>query len=935
MCMSSFRPVAIAVLYSLWFTGVGASQIERPTDIPGCVVWLDAEDKGSLSLRTAGRFGGSPVSRWGNKADSSCSAVQTNSASQPTLVFGAMNGRDAICFDGNSQFLTLERDIRTAAGGASVFVVSYGPEVGSQTWQRLVAAYSGEGNWWEPPNWEVLRPCDDDGNPQPYTVKVFSLWEDGVVLENIRIGVAGPWDWGFLCGYIGEIVIYDRVLNQQERGQVRNYLARRWLDLSACKCNSPTWFNDLISPVTGENLLINPGFEFGTTTGWLDWMDFDLIVIGGQGNIPHSGSYCALAANRKNAWEGPGQSLLGVLETGKMYRISAWVRLENANSSWVALVIHPNSSWQWAGRSRAYNDRWIQVCGLFRLPADVTLNNLYFRVEADGPLDLNFYVDDLEVMEVQAIEPNDWRADADERIERIRKRDAQITVVSQERQPVSGADVQIRQTKHRFGFGGVIGDGWLRNPQYRQFFKEHFEWATIDGVKWPLSEPRQGQVSYAVADEIYDYCSTNGIGVRGHCLFWGIDKWMQDWIKNLSYAPLPAMSELRAAVESRMRSAVNHFKGKVRHWDINNEMLYCSFFADRLGDEIRMWMFQEANRIDPDCLLFTNEYAVISSMGTSLQAYKDLVTDLTDKGAPIHRIGVQGHMESDFDRWAASHCFDSLAELGLPIWVTEFDAPHADEHMRAANIEDFYRIAFSQPMVEGIIMWDCLEVADHDGSRPNWFLVDANCTMNEGLRRYEALMREWTTEIDCTTDAEGKVSFRGFHGTYEITIKSPGELSCVRILELSPGTDTAEFTMEVSHVAGEDFESGDFSSFAWRHSGHEEWQITTSEYWSGTHSARAGSIDDGEESTLSLTLDCTAGPISFHVKTSSEARWDKLTFKIDGRAVGEWSGETDWTEASFDVSQGTRTFEWTYSKNSSWARAQDTAWIDDIIFPIP
>ena len=44
--------------------------------------------------------------------------------------------------------------------------------------------------------------------------------------------------------------------------------------------------------------------------------------------------------------------------------------------------------------------------------------------------------------------------------------------------------------------------------------------------------------------------------------------------------------------------------------------------------------------------------------------------------------------------------------------------------------------------------------------------------------------------------------------------------------------------------------------------------------------------------------------------------------------------EADWTEVSFDVTAGTRTFTWTYSKDSSVSRGDDTAWIDDIEFPI-
>ncbi len=46
------------------------------------------------------------------------------------------------------------------------------------------------------------------------------------------------------------------------------------------------------------------------------------------------------------------------------------------------------------------------------------------------------------------------------------------------------------------------------------------------------------------------------------------------------------------------------------------------------------------------------------------------------------------------------------------------------------------------------------------------------------------------------------------------------------------------------------------------------------------------------------------------------------------------SGEQDWTQVSFPVTAGRRTFRWEYSKDGSASIGDDTAWIDDIIFPV-
>ncbi len=132
----------------------------------------------------------------------------------------------------------------------------------------------------------------------------------------------------------------------------------------------------------------------------------------------------------------------------------------------------------------------------------------------------------------------------------------------------------------------------------------------------------------------------------------------------------------------------------------------------------------------------------------------------------------------------------------------------------------------------------------------------------------------------------------------------------------------------------EDFETNDFKKFPWEHEGDTHWTTTSWENRSGNYSAQAGSIDHDESTTLKVTLDCAAGDITFYCKVSSESTYDYLMFYIDGVEKDTWSGEEDWAEVSFPVTAGTRTFEWTYSKDGSESIYDDTAWIDDIVFPV-
>jgi len=199
-----------------------------------------------------------------------------------------------------------------------------------------------------------------------------------------------------------------------------------------------------------------------------------------------------------------------------------------------------------------------------------------------------------------------------------------------------------------------------------------------------------------------------------------------------------------------------------------------------------------------------------------------------------------------------------------------------------------------------------------------------NSVKNDGIAKDVAWMLVWRNE-----------STNHFFAPY------PGHASVPDFLQFYDDP----FTIFESHLPdmyalsehtafAEDFEMGSIRQPPWLMGGDSSWSASTSEAHSGEYSARAGSIGDEESSTLSIRLDCISGDISFYRKVSSERDCDFLEFYIDGSRQDKWSGEKDWIQVSFPVEQGTRTFKWTYSKDSSISSGSDTAWIDDIVFPI-
>jgi hypothetical protein len=189
----------------------------------------------------------------------------------------------------------------------------------------------------------------------------------------------------------------------------------------------------------------------------------------------------------------------------------------------------------------------------------------------------------------------------------------------------------------------------------------------------------------------------------------------------------------------------------------------------------------------------------------------------------------------------------------------------------------------------------------------------------------------------------------GAHSTYTLSVIKPGYSFAAQEVTTGRSGDSqivsgnrwgvdfvengayADFTSDYSR---EDFETADFTKFPWVNSGDGNWDITFLERYAGTYGAETGKIKDNQSTTIRVSVECIAGDITFYCKVSSERACDYLKFYIDGVEMFRWSGIEDWDEVTFPVTAGTKTFEWTYSKDGSISRGSDMAWIDEIVFPL-
>lgn len=347
-----------------------------------------------------------------------------------------------------------------------------------------------------------------------------------------------------------------------------------------------------------------------------------------------------------------------------------------------------------------------------------------------------------------------------------------------------GATVITEQVAHEFWFGCAIpnslADGTMPETDKKQFeekFLQNFNSAvTENAVKWGTMERQKGEVDYSVIDGILAWTEANQIPIRGHNLFWGIPKFIQPWVKELTD------EELELTLKNRAETVTARYKGRFVEYDLNNEMVHGNYYEERLGAEITKKMAEWSQNGDPEIKLWLNDYDIHT--GKKLPEYMAQIRMFLKQGVPVAGIGVQGHLHAEtFDRDQLKNALDSLAQFNLPIRVTEFNMPgqrskyyedrklkltEEEEVLKAKELVDYYKICFAHPAVEGILMWGFWEGA-------NWIPVSSlykrDWTPTPSAEAYKNLIfNEWWTKEEGKINRKGELTIPAFFGKYEVTV---------------------------------------------------------------------------------------------------------------------------------------------------------------------
>ena len=249
-------------------------------------------------------------------------------------------------------------------------------------------------------------------------------------------------------------------------------------------------------------------------------------------------------------------------------------------------------------------------------------------------------------------DPDNWEKEANDRIEKIRKSNVNITVLAPS-QYIKGLKndltLQVTQTSHNHVFGTALDCGTIsdclesgNDDEYCQFANDHYNMLVCAyRMKIRYVEEVQGEYNYKSGDDMVEWAKLHNMKARGHALLWAKESNNPDWLKPM-YG-----DEFVAAVYDRVDDATKRYSGYVEHWDVINEMVDQGseshrFYIEHSGDEnIRAKIFQRAKEISPETLFFLNDYGIVDDRYGRFNLYQEQIRELLAGGAPIDGIGLQ------------------------------------------------------------------------------------------------------------------------------------------------------------------------------------------------------------------------------------------------------------------------------------------------------
>jgi endo-1,4-beta-xylanase len=275
-------------------------------------------------------------------------------------------------------------------------------------------------------------------------------------------------------------------------------------------------------------------------------------------------------------------------------------------------------------------------------------------------------------------------------------------------------------------FGAAAGPVIDKDRAYRELYQTHTRIVTTDiAMKMGTIAPQPGPKRFESADRLLQFCASNNIPMRGHCLIW--NEWVPQWVRNMSGA------EREKFFDSYIEEVAARYVGKLHSWDVVNEPFWPGHKApggyrlgpwyDAFGTGYVRRAFERVAMVDKKTKLVLNEAQSERDDEVGLTVRKgllQLVDELKQAGVPLDAVGLQSHLQPRYphDPGRFAEFLHALAGRGVDIYLTEFDVRDdtfpddiaARDAMIAETAEKYLNNVLRVPAVKVVIAW---ELADN------------------------------------------------------------------------------------------------------------------------------------------------------------------------------------------------------------------------------
>lgn len=214
------------------------------------------------------------------------------------------------------------------------------------------------------------------------------------------------------------------------------------------------------------------------------------------------------------------------------------------------------------------------------------------------------------------------------------------------------------------------------DPEYLAAAGREYSSVTPENaMKWDAIHPERDRYNFIGADQIVAFAQINHMMVRGHTLVWHSQN--PAWLTNGTFT----RDELIQILHDHIATVVGHYRGRVKQWDVVNEVIADDGSALRdnlwlrgIGPDYIAMAFRFAHQADPDARLYLNDYLIETANPKSDLALA-LAALLRASGVPIDGIGVQMHRFTILPEPAADveANLGQISDAGFQVWITEMD----------------------------------------------------------------------------------------------------------------------------------------------------------------------------------------------------------------------------------------------------------------------